>query len=203
MDLPLLNSKSKTSSVSDIIFNQPVNKELVTQLVNSFVSNSHQGTKAQKNRSDVRGGGKKPWRQKGTGRARAGTIRSPIWKGGGVTFAARSKSSNPKKINKKMYKSAMRSIFSSLAEENRILISEKITLENPKTKEFLDLMKKLKFEGGLIIVNELSENLKLASRNISNIHILDVNSLDPINLLRYQSVLISEDSLTKIEELLT
>jgi large subunit ribosomal protein L4 len=203
MDLPLLNSKSKTSSVSDIIFNQPVNKELVTQLVNSFVSNSHQGTKAQKNRSDVRGGGKKPWRQKGTGRARAGTIRSPIWKGGGVTFAARSKSSNPKKINKKMYKSAMRSIFSSLAEENRILISEKITLENPKTKEFLGLMKKLKFEGGLIIVNELSENLKLASRNISNIHILDVNSLDPINLLRYQSVLISEDSLTKIEELLT
>ena len=203
MDLPLLNSKSKTSSVSDIIFNQPVNKELVTQLVNSFVSNSHQGTKAQKNRSDVRGGGKKPWRQKGTGRARAGTIRSPIWKGGGVTFAARSKSSNPKKINKKMYKSAMRSIFSSLAEENRILISEKITLENPKTKEFLDLMKKLKFEGGLIIVNELSENLKLASRNISNIHILDVNSLDPINLLRYQSGLISEDSLTKIEELLT
>ena len=203
MDLPLLNSKSKTSAVSDIIFNQPVNKELVTQLVNSFVSNSHQGTKAQKNRSDVRGGGKKPWRQKGTGRARAGTIRSPIWKGGGVTFAARSKSSNPKKINKKMYKSAMRSIFSSLAEENRILISEKITLENPKTKEFLDLMKKLKFEGGLIIVNELSENLKLASRNISNIHILGVNSLDPINLLRHQSILISEDSLTKIEELLT
>ena len=203
MDLPLLNSKSKTSTVSDIIFNQPVNKELVTQLVNSFVSNSHQGTKAQKNRSDVRGGGKKPWRQKGTGRARAGTIRSPIWKGGGVTFAARSKSSNPKKINKKMYKSAMRSIFSSLVEENRIFISEKITLENPKTKEFLDLMKELKFEGGLIIVNELSENHKLASRNISNIHILDVNSLDPINLLRYQSVLISEDSLTKIEELLT
>ena len=97
----------------------------------------------------------------------------------------------------------MRSIFSSLVEENRIFISEKITLENPKTKEFLDLMKELKFEGGLIIVNELSENLKLASRNISNIHILDVNSLDPINLLRYQSVLISEDSLTKIEELLT
>ena len=203
MDLPLLNSKSKTSTVSDIIFNQPVNKELVTQLVNSFVSNSHQGTKAQKNRSDVRGGGKKPWRQKGTGRARAGTIRSPIWKGGGVTFAARSKSSNPKKINKKMYKSAMRSIFSSLVEENRIFISEKITLENPKTKEFLDLMKELKFEGGLIIVNELSENLKLASRNISNIHILGVNSLDPINLLRHQSILISEDSLTKIEELLT
>ena len=89
MDLPVINSKSKTS-VSEVIFNQSVNKELITQLINSFVSNSHQGTKAQKNRSDVRGGGKKPWRQKGTGRARAGTIRSPIWRGGGVTFAARS-----------------------------------------------------------------------------------------------------------------
>ena len=103
MDLPVINSKSKTS-VSEVIFNQSVNKELITQLINSFVSNSHQGTKAQKNRSDVRGGGKKPWRQNGTGRARAGTIRSPIWRGGGVTFAARSKSSEPKKINKKMYK---------------------------------------------------------------------------------------------------
>ena len=101
MDLPVINSKSKTS-VSEVIFNQSVNKELITQLINSFVSNSHQGTKAQKNRSDVRGGGKNPWRQKGTGRARAGTIRSPIWRGGGGTFAARSKSSEPKKINKKV-----------------------------------------------------------------------------------------------------
>ena len=100
MDLPVINSKSKTS-VSEVIFNQSVNKELITQLINSFVSNSHQGTKAQKNRSDVRGGGKKPWRQKGTGRARAGTSRSPIWRGGGVTFAARSKSTEPKKLIKK------------------------------------------------------------------------------------------------------
>ena len=144
MDLPVINSKSKTS-VSEVIFNQSVNKELITQLINSFVSNSHQGTKAQKNRSDVRGGGKKPWRQKGTGRARAGTIRSPIWRGGGVTFAARSKSSEPKKINKKMYKSAMRSIFSSLAENNKIFLSKDISIENPKTKELLELLKKIKF----------------------------------------------------------
>ena len=203
MDLPLLNSKSKTSAVSDIIFNQPVNKELVTQLVNSFVSNSHQGTKAQKNRSDVRGGGKKPWRQKGTGRARAGTIRSPIWKGGGVTFAARSKSSNPKKINRKMYKSAMRSILSSLVEENRVVLGSSINIENPKTKDLIDFMNKIGFKGGLIIVNEISENIKLASRNIPNLQIVDVNSIDPISLLRHESTLISEDSLPKLEELLT
>jgi large subunit ribosomal protein L4 len=203
MDLPILNSKAKTSAVSEIIFNQPVNKELVTQLVNSFVSNSHQGTKAQKNRSDVSGGGIKPWRQKGTGRARAGTIRSPIWKGGGVTFAARSKSSNPKKINRKMYKSAMRSILSSLAEENRVLLADSINIENPKTKDLIDFMNKIGFEGGLIIVNEVSENLKLASRNISNMQVVDVNSIDPISLLRHESILISQDSLAKLEELLT
>jgi large subunit ribosomal protein L4 len=203
MDLPILNSKTKTSAVSEIIFNQPVNKELVTQLVNSFVSNSHQGTKAQKNRSDVSGGGIKPWRQKGTGRARAGTIRSPIWKGGGVTFAARSKSSNPKKINRKMYKSAMRSILSSLAEENRVLLADSINIENPKTKDLVDFMNKIGFEGGLIIVNEVSENLKLASRNISNMQVVDVNSIDPISLLRHESILISQDSLSKLEELLT
>jgi large subunit ribosomal protein L4 len=203
MDLPILNSKAKTSAVSEIIFNQPVNKELVTQLVNSFVSNSHQGTKAQKNRSDVSGGGIKPWRQKGTGRARAGTIRSPIWKGGGVTFAARSKSSNPKKINRKMYKSAMRSILSSLAEENRVLLADSINIENPKTKDLVDFMNKIGFEGGLIIVNEVSENLKLASRNISNMQVVDVNSIDPVSLLRHESILISQDSLAKLEELLT
>ena len=116
MDLPVINSKSKTS-VSDVIFKQPVNDELITQLVNSFVANSHQGTKAQKNRSDVRGGGKKPWRQKGTGRARAGTIRSPIWRGGGVTFAARSKSANPKKINKKIQEIEIKEINSKLENE--------------------------------------------------------------------------------------
>ena len=170
MDLPVINSKSKTS-VPEVIFNQSVNKELITQLINSYVSNSHQGTKAQKNRSDVRGGGKKPWRQKGTGRARAGTIRSPIWRGGGVTFAARSKSSEPKKINKKMYKSAMRSIFSSLAENNKIFLSKDISIENPKTKELLELLKKIKFNSGLIIVSNLSSNLELAARNIPHVEI--------------------------------
>lgn len=202
MDLPLINSKSKTS-VPEAIFNQTVNKELITQLVNSFVSNSHQGTKAQKNRSDVRGGGKKPWRQKGTGRARAGTIRSPIWRGGGVTFAARSKSSEPKKINKKMYKSAMRSIFSSLAENNKIFLSKDISIENPKTKELLKLLEKIKFNSGLIIVNDLSSNLELAARNIPHIEVTDANFINPIKLLKHDAVLIAEGCLPKLEELFT
>ena len=201
MELPVINTKSKTT-VSESIFSQPVNDELITQLVNSFISNSHQGTKAQKNRSDVRGGGRKPWRQKGTGRARAGTIRSPIWRGGGVTFAARSKSANPKKINKKMYKSAMRSILSSFAGNNKISLTKELSLKNPKTKELLELLKKINFSQGLIIVNELNSNLELASRNIPYIEIIEVNFIDPIKLLRHESVLISEDSLPKLEELL-
>ena len=201
MELPVINTKSKTT-VSEALFSQPVNDELITQLVNSFISNSHQGTKAQKNRSDVRGGGRKPWRQKGTGRARAGTIRSPIWRGGGVTFAARSKSANPKKINKKMYKSAMRSILSSFAGNNKISLTKELILKNPKTKELLELLKKIDFSQGLIIVNELNSNLELASRNIPYIEIIEVNFIDPIKLLRHESVLISEDSLPKLEELL-
>tara|TARA_B100001057_G_scaffold82823_1_gene78431 strand:+ start:7 stop:615 length:609 start_codon:yes stop_codon:yes gene_type:complete len=201
MELPVINTKSKTT-VSEALFSQPVNDELITQLVNSFVSNSHQGTKAQKNRSDVRGGGRKPWRQKGTGRARAGTIRSPIWRGGGVTFAARSKSANPKKINKKMYKSAMRSILSSFAGNNKISLTKELILKNPKTKELLELLKKIDFSQGLIIVNELNSNLELASRNIPYIEIIEANFIDPIKLLRHESILISEDSLPKLEELL-
>ena len=201
MELPVINTKSKTT-VSEALFSQPVNDELITQLVNSFVSNSHQGTKAQKNRSDVRGGGRKPWRQKGTGRARAGTIRSPIWRGGGVTFAAKSKSANPKKINKKMYKSAMRSILSSFAGNNKISLTKELSLKNPKTKELLELLNKINFSQGLIIVNELSSNLELASRNIPYIEIIEVNFIDPIKLLRHESILISEDSLPKLEELL-
>mgnify|MGYP005696983191 FL=1 len=201
MELPVINTKSKTT-VSEALFRQPVNDELITQLVNSFISNSHQGTKAQKNRSDVRGGGRKPWRQKGTGRARAGTIRSPIWRGGGVTFAARSKSANPKKINKKMYKSAMRSILSSFAGNNKLSLTKELILKNPKTKELLELLKKIDFSQGLIIVNELNSNLELASRNIPYIEIIEVNFIDPIKLLRHESILISEDSLPKLEELL-
>ena len=143
MKLPFLkSSKTTEAEVSEKIFGVEINKDLIAQLIKIYIENSHPGTKAQKNRSAVRGGGKKPWRQKGTGRARAGTSRSPLWRGGGVVFPASTKSAKPKKLNKKMYKSAMRSIFSSLAKENRVFLSDQINIENPKTKDFVDFLKK-------------------------------------------------------------
>ena len=201
MELPIVNSKSKSLKVPDSLFNQEVNDNLINQLINSYIDNGHQGTKAQKNRSQVSGGGKKPWRQKGTGRARAGTSRSPIWRGGGVTFAARSKSSNPKKINKKMYKVAMKSILSSLAKNNKISISQGIEVGTTKTKEMVSLLKKIDFEKGLLIFKELNENLILASRNIPNIEVIEIKSLNPISLLKHETILISEDCFKELEEL--
>jgi large subunit ribosomal protein L4 len=201
MELPIVNSKSKSLKVPDSLFNQEVNDNLINQLINSYIDNGHQGTKAQKNRSQVSGGGKKPWRQKGTGRARAGTSRSPIWRGGGVTFAARSKSSNPKKINKKMYKVAMKSILSSLAKNNKIFISQGIEVGTTKTKEMVSLLKKIDFKKGLLIFKELNENLILASRNIPNIEVIEIKSLNPISLLKHETILISEDCFKELEEL--
>ena len=201
MELPIINSKSKSLKVPDSLFNQEVNDNLINQLINSYIDNGHQGTKAQKNRSQVSGGGKKPWRQKGTGRARAGTSRSPIWRGGGVTFAARSKSSNPKKINKKMYKVAMKSILSSLAKNNKISISQGIEVGTTKTKEMVSLLKKIDFKKGLLIFKELNENLILASRNIPNIEVIEIKSLNPISLLKHETILISEDCFKELEEL--
>ena len=201
MELPVINSKSKSLKVPDSLFNQDINDNLINQLINSYIDNGHQGTKAQKNRSQVSGGGKKPWRQKGTGRARAGTSRSPIWRGGGVTFAARSKSSNPKKINKKMYKVAMKSILSSLAKANKIFISQGLEVGSPKTTEMAGLLKKIGFDKGLLIFKELNENLILSSRNIPNIEVTEIKSLNPVSLLKHKAILISEDCFKELEEL--
>ena len=204
MKLPFLkSSKTTEAEVSEKIFGVEINKDLIAQLIKIYIENSHPGTKAQKNRSAVRGGGKKPWRQKGTGRARAGTSRSPLWRGGGVVFPASTKSANPKKLNKKMYKSAMRSIFSSLAKENRVFLSDQINIENPKTKDFVDFLKKNELKEGLFIVDEISNNLNLASRNLPNVNVTNLNSLNPINLLKFNSVVISENCLNLIEEKLS
>ena len=185
------------------IFNIEVNSSVVRQAVLSELSNLRQGTHSSKNRSAVRGGGKKPWRQKGTGRARAGTSRSPLWRGGGVVFPASTKSAKPKKLNKKMYKSAMRSIFSSLAKENRVFLSDQINIENPKTKDFVDFLKKNELKEGLFIVDEISNNLSLASRNLPNVNVTNLNTLNPINLLKFNSVVIAENCLNLIEEKLS
>ena len=204
MKLPFLkSSKTTEAEVSEKIFGVEVNKDLIAQLIKIYIENSHPGTKAQKNRSAVRGGGKKPWRQKGTGRARAGTSRSPLWRGGGVVFPASTKSAKPKKLNKKMYKSAMRSIFSSLAKENRVFLSDQINIENPKTKDFVDFLKKNELKEGLFIVDEISNNLSLASRNLPNVNVTNLNTLNPINLLKFNSVVIAENCLNLIEEKLS
>jgi len=204
MKLPFLkSSKTAEAEVSEKIFGVDINKDLIAQLIKIYIENSHPGTKAQKNRSAVRGGGKKPWRQKGTGRARAGTSRSPLWRGGGVVFPASTKSAKPKKLNKKMYKSAMRSIFSSLAKENRVFLSDHINIENPKTKDFVDFLKKNELKEGLFIVDEISNNLSLASRNLPNVNVTNLNTLNPINLLKFNSVVIAENCLNLIEEKLS
>ena len=204
MKLPFLkSSKTTEAEVSEKIFGVEINKDLIAQLIKIYIENSHPGTKAQKNRSAVRGGGKKPWRQKGTGRARAGTSRSPLWRGGGVVFPASTKSAKPKKLNKKMYKSAMRSIFSSLAKENRVFLSDQINIENPKTKDFVEFLKKNELKEGLFIVDEISNNLSLASRNLPNENVTNLNAFNPINLLKFNSVVIVENCLNLIEEKLS
>jgi large subunit ribosomal protein L4 len=204
MKLPFLkSSKTAEAEVSEKIFGVEINKDLIAQLIKIYIENSHPGTKAQKNRSAVRGGGKKPWRQKGTGRARAGTSRSPLWRGGGVVFPASTKSAKPKKLNKKMYKSAMRSIFSSLVKENRVFLSDQINIENPKTKDFVEFLKKNELKEGLFIVDEVSNNLSLASRNLPNVNVTNLNTLNPINLLKFNSVVITENCLNLIEEKLS
>tara|TARA_B100000965_G_scaffold145238_1_gene121077 strand:- start:302 stop:916 length:615 start_codon:yes stop_codon:yes gene_type:complete len=204
MKLPFLKSSKTTElEVSEKIFGVEINKDLIAQLIKVYIENSHPGTKSQKNRSAVRGGGKKPWRQKGTGRARAGTSRSPLWRGGGVVFPASTKSAKPKKLNKKMYKLAMRSIFSSLAKDNRVFLSDQINIENPKTKDFVDFLKKNELKEGLFIVDEISNNLNLASRNLPNVNVTNLNSLNPVNLLKFNSIVISENCLNLIEEKLS
>ena len=204
MKLPFLkSSKTTEAEVSEKIFGVEINKDLIAQLIKIYIENSHPGTKAQKNRSAVRGGGKKPWRQKGTGRARAGTSRSPLWRGGGVVFPASTKSAKPKKLNKKMYKSAMRSIFSSLAKENRVFLSDQINIENPKTKDFVDFLKKNELKEGLFIVDEISNNLSLASRNLPNVNVTNLNTLNPINLLKFNSIVIAKNCLNLMEEKLS
>jgi 50S ribosomal protein L4, bacterial/organelle len=164
----LSNTKNKDISISNDVFSKEFNESLIHQAVVSFMASSRQGSAKQKNRSEVRGGGKKPYRQKGTGRARAGTIRSPLWRGGGVTFASRPRDFS-KKINKKMYRAAIKSIFSELVRQNRLVAIEKPTLKKPKTKEVANFLNEFSLSKVLIITDELDMNLYLSARNIPNV----------------------------------
>jgi large subunit ribosomal protein L4 len=195
----LSNTKNKDISISNDVFSKEFNESLIHQAVVSFMASSRQGSAKQKNRSEVRGGGKKPYRQKGTGRARAGTIRSPLWRGGGVTFASRPRDIS-KKINKKMYRAAIKSIFSELVRQNRLVAIEKPTLKKPKTKEVANFLNEFSLSKVLIITDELDVNLYLSARNIPNVDVITVREINPINLLKPQKVAVTGEALKQIEE---
>ena len=195
----LSNTKNKDISISNDVFSKEFNESLIHQAVVSFMSSSRQGSAKQKNRSEVRGGGKKPYRQKGTGRARAGTIRSPLWRGGGVTFASKPRDFS-KKINKKMYRAAIKSIFSELVRQNRLVAIEKPTLKKPKTKEVANFLNEFSLSKVLIITDELDMNLYLSARNIPNVDVITVREINPINLLKPQKVAVTGEALKQIEE---
>jgi len=180
------------------IFNKKFNESLVHQVTTDYLSNHRAGTKAQKNRSAVSGGGAKPRPQKGSGRARAGTIRSPIWKGGGVTFAASPKKYN-KKINKKMYKNALNCILSELVRQKRLVCVNDFNVTKPKTKDFLDKISKLKITNSLLIIDEKKINVFLAGRNLKNIEVVSPLGMNPYNLMRYDNVIIDSKIIDKIE----
>ena len=195
----LSNSKNKDISICNEVFSKEFNESLVHQAVVSFMAAARQGSAKQKNRSEVRGGGKKPYRQKGTGRARAGTIRSPLWRGGGVTFAARPRDFS-KKINKKMYRAAIKSIFSELVRQNRLVAIEKPVLEKPKTKEIANFLKEFALSKVLIIIDELDMNLYLSARNIPNVEVITVKEINPVNLIKSHKVAVTSEALKQIEE---
>lgn len=188
-------------SVSDVAFAREFNEDLVHQVVTAFLAGARQGTRAQKNRSDVRGGGKKPWRQKGTGRARAGTIRSPIWRAGGVTFAARPQD-HTQKVNRKMYRAALRSIMSELARQDRLIVVESLDVEEPKTKLLVKQLADYGLDSVLIVADDVNENLYLAARNLHKVDVRDVDGVDPVSLIAYDKVMVTVDAVKKFEEML-
>ena len=201
MDLQLHKSKKKIT-VSDAVFGADYKESLVHQLVTAYLAAGRAGTKAQKNRSAVRGGGTKPWRQKGTGRARAGTIRSPLWRSGGVTFAAQPRDYT-QKVNRKMYRSGIRSILSELARQDRLVIVEDITVDAPKTRQLLGKLADLGVSKTLIATETGDEKLYLSARNLPNVEVTDVAGLNPVNLVRYEHVVITVGAVRAVEEWLS
>jgi large subunit ribosomal protein L4 len=195
------NKAAGTVAVSEANFAREYNEALVHQVVTAYLSGARQGTRAQKTRSEVAGGGKKPWRQKGTGRARAGTIRSPIWRSGGVTFAAKPQD-HSQKVNRKMYRAAMRSILSELARTDRLMVVEALDVEQPKTKLLVETLKGYGVDNVLIVADNVDKNLYLASRNLHKVDVRDVEGADPVSLIAYDKVMITVDAVKKFEEAL-
>ena len=201
MELQLHNSKEMIA-VSDTVFASDYKESLIHQLVTAYLAGARSGTKAQKNRSAVRGGGAKPWNQKGGGRARAGTIRSPLWRSGGVTFAAQPRDYS-QKLNKKMYRAGIRSIFSELVRNDRLRVVDDITVDAPKTKQLIAKLADLGVSKTLIITETGDEKLYLSARNLHFVEVTDVVGLSPVSLVAYENVIITVGAVRAIEEWLS
>ncbi len=204
MDLRIVtpgNASAGNIAVSEKTFAREYNEDLVHQVVTAYMAAGRQGSKAQKTRAEVSGGGKKPFRQKGSGRARAGSIRSPIWIGGGVAFAAKPRNFE-QKVNRKMYRAAISSILSELVRQERLIVVESFKVEEPKTKLLAKELNALNAAKALIITDELDMNTFLAARNLPHVDILDVAAVDPVSLVGFEKVIITVDAVKKFEELL-
>ncbi|MEA3588725.1 50S ribosomal protein L4 [Pseudidiomarina sp. 1APP75-27a] len=201
MELTFKDAKGALE-VSEATFGREFNEALIHQVVVAYAAGARQGSKAQKTRSEVSGGGKKPWRQKGTGRARAGTASSPIWRSGGVTFAAKPQN-HTQKVNKKMYRGAMKSILSELVRQDRLVVVESFGVEAPKTKQLSAKLKEMGLNDVLIVTKDLDENLFLASRNLHKVDARDVQGVDPVSLIAFEKVLMTADAVKQLEEVLS
>ncbi len=202
MDLSIVDSKGASSGsveVSDAVFGADYNEALIHQVVTAYQAGARSGTRAHKNRTDVRGGGIKPWRQKGTGRARAGTSRSPIWRSGGVTFAARPQNYE-QKVNRKMYRAAMRSILSELYRQERLLVVDSFGVDAPKTKELVGKLNAMSAKDVLIVTDNADENLYLAARNLHTVDVRDSAQVDPMSLVAFDKTIVTSAALKAIEE---
>jgi large subunit ribosomal protein L4 len=199
MSVQLTVAGGKDIRVSEATFGREFSEGLVHQVVTAYLAGARAGTKAQKNRSAVSGGGKKPWKQKGTGRARVGTIRSPLWRGGGVTFAAQPRD-HAQKVNRKMYRGAMQAILSELVRQERLIVVDALDVKEPKTAALAARLAELGLTQGLVVTAEMDENLYLASRNLPGVHAVDVAGIDPVSLVGSDRVLVTVDAIKKIEE---
>jgi large subunit ribosomal protein L4 len=205
MELKLIDDKGKSASTvaaSDALFARDYNEPLVHQIVTAYKANARLGTRAQKGRSDVRHSHKKPWRQKGTGRARAGDVASPLWRKGGKIFPACPDENFSQKVNRKMYRAGMCSILSQLAREDRLKVVESFSVDAPKTKLLADKLKKLGLESVLVVTDSLDENLVLSSRNLANVRVLEVGHADPVSLIQFDHVILTRKAVAKFEEML-
>jgi len=191
-----------TIKVNEAIFARDFSEALVHQVVTAYLAGARAGTKAQKNRAAVSGGGRKPWKQKGTGRARAGTIRSPIWRGGGATFAATPRD-HSQKVNRKMYRAAMQAILSELIRQDRLVVIEDFNLDSPKTAELVKILAAHDFTKGLLVSDSVNDNLFLSARNIPAVYVLDAEGLDPVSLVRSEKVIMTVAAINKIQEWLS